>query len=77
LFNVGVQAYSQRSGAARGQPDARRVRRALHGQVGPLGFWEIPVRPRPPYFLFDKDIPTLTLARRERKALDALIFGDR
>jgi hypothetical protein len=56
-----------------------RLTRAFGSQLRPLGYHTAKIhwsKERPRFAAFEKNLPTLAAARRERLVLDRALFGD-
>jgi hypothetical protein len=77
-LNVGLQLFPKSSKRRVGGRDLGRARQCVRLQLEPLGYREIKVRrtrEAPTLGIFEKDLPGLAAARRERARLDRLVFG--
>jgi hypothetical protein len=78
LLTLHIQAFSKSSSKV--DPDElARLTRALGSQLRPLGYKAPKIHwpgKQPQFAVFEKALPTLAAARRERRVLDRALFGD-
>jgi hypothetical protein len=79
LLEIHVQVFSKASSKNVDSEELARLTRVFHSHLGPLGYKTVQLnwpKKRPQFAVFEKTVPTLAVARRERGVLDRALFGD-
>jgi hypothetical protein len=74
-----VQLFSQSSSRNVDSDELAELTRAFRAQLCPLGYKAVKIhwtRKGPDFAVLEKGVPTLAVARRERRLLDRVLFGD-
>lgn len=74
-----VQLFSKSASKDVDSDELARLTRRFRSHLLPLGYRALKInggQGRPQFAVFEKDLPTLAVARRERSALDRALFGD-
>jgi hypothetical protein len=78
-LEMSIQVFSTSSSRNVDTDELARLTRGFRAELGSVGYkatkinW---VKQRPQFALFEKSLATLATARRERRLLDAVLFGD-
>jgi hypothetical protein len=79
MLEIHVQVFSKSSSTNVDSDELARLTRAFRSQLSPLGYKTTKINwtnKRPQFAVFEKRLPTLAVARRERSVLDRALFGD-
>ena len=79
LIEIHVQVFLKSSSTNLDSNELARLTRTFRSQLGPLGYTTVKVnwsKKRSLFAVFEKRLPTLAVARRERRRLDHTLFGD-
>jgi hypothetical protein len=79
LLEIHVQVFSTSSSKNVDSDELGRLTRIFRSRLSPLGYKTPKIncfKERPQFAVFEKSLPTLAAARRERSVLDRALFGD-
>jgi hypothetical protein len=79
MLELHVQVFTRSPTREVDSDELARVTRAFRSQLAPLGYRSPDItwlEKRPRFAVFEKGLPTLAAARRERSTLDRALFGD-